>query len=698
MEKVLLTTYRKLYRMCCRVDASVAMRTQLMCCPLQMYDHQLMEWQPFDVSEMAWAESRVFVDALIRRLNNGRPQYIPPLPEEAVRAVQAYHEQCAALFSNAAAATDAPASIPTAAEGATAAAEKASSSAAATAVPSSSPSSSSPSAARDGAADTSAGAAQSTPVPLAVLPYSTLTTALRQIYEATPFSVNNLATAFAAVKELQYVCELDDAGKAKLVTLAAASSASSSGAAEVPRLQRTLDVMPLHFSLIHGLSAEMRVSLDRQTRRAKKRRGAAQKGGAEPPATMAAATAAAIVSGKAARGGNAFDNAPDVAPAERAEAVVELHEAEAGGTGTAAEETEGVETQGGQQRGAGDASAAPSVAAGLDTTADVAATFSGSALGEQQLPSSADMAKEPEAVQLLLAHPTARGFFRRTVLLVARHVSHESAAFVLNKPLRNEEGQEMSVEATVRLGRVHPIFRRYLANHTLMIGGPVMSGSSFDESIFLLHRVPGVPNALPLGSNLWLDGDLDALMAALEARTASAVDDVVVLCGFAGWGVGQLAGELGNGYWVVATGPSADAAVGRFVMSLTHTSLAAMQSGVQATAVAAAPASAGATPSREFVADAPAPDATTAPPQSEAIAGVSEEDRVRAEAQRAADAAASRAMPSLKRRRRRANFGKVQSGHIETLSWVRAYASVGHPYADMAMNQNTFAKDDDFQE
>ncbi|CAG9570961.1 conserved hypothetical protein [Leishmania major strain Friedlin] len=670
MEKVVLTTYRKLYKMCRRVDASVAMRTQLMCCPLQVYDHRMMEWQPFDISEMKWAESRTFLDALIRRLNNGSPQYIPPLPQETTRAVEAYKEQCASMFTVAKGNADGAAASDEGAPATTSAAEEAAGTEAAAA---------------SGSSTASLGGARGTTVPLCVLPYSALTVALRQIYEATPFSMSNVTNAFAAVKELQYVCDLDNAGKTKLVTMTAGSSSTSSAeAADVVRLQRALEVMPLHNLLIHGLSSDQRVSLDRQTRRARKCSSASRDNDG-PPVTIEAAAAAAAsraaMTPEAAAptsAENVFDGAPDV------EGEADLTgEGEGGGVAEESERTE--------RRSPPEGSRVPSVEELSDN-----------------LPAQAELAKEPKEVQLLISHPTARGFFRRTVLLMVRHVTHESAALVLNKPLRNEEGLEMSIEATVRLGRVHPIFRRHLAQHTLMIGGPVMSGSSFDDSIFLLHRVPGVPHALPLGSNLWLDGDLDVLMAKLDAEEASAEEDIVVLCGFAGWGFDQLKGELGHGYWVVASGPSADASVGAFVMSLARTTRdqSQHQQKQQApnTGAAAASSSENEKEPTEVAGAASAGAESGSAEQEQAAAPAFEgtgkpEEILRAEAQHAADAAASPTLRFLKRRRRRAaDFGKVRSGHIETLSWVRAYASVGQPYADMAINQKAFAEDDDFQE
>ncbi|KPA76520.1 putative mitochondrial hypothetical protein [Leptomonas pyrrhocoris] len=666
MEKVVLTTYRKLYKMCCRIDASVAMRTQLVCCPLQVYDHRLMEWQSFDLSQMDWEESRSYLDGLIRRLNNGCPQYIPPLPEEAARAVEEYKLQCSYMFAEE--------------EERKAAEAKSATAAAAAAAAETDPQSNTATASASTSGEGSAGGTRSSAIPLNVLPYSKLTVALRQIYEETPFSMSNVANSFAVVKELQYVGDLDDAGRASLVTLGPAPSAEGaapfSPTSDIPQLQRALEVALLHNSLIHGLSAEQRVSLDRQSRLVRR---AAKKSKNAPPASMAAATAAAAAGLLAGRRSprNAFEEAASLAAEEMMDEDDEDDEAAV----DLSDKVEGDEP-------AEEQAAAPATPAGDE--------LSGS------LPSAAELVEEPKNVQLLLSHPTARGFFRRTVLLMVRHVAHESAAFVLNKPLRNDEGAEMTIEATVRLGRVHPIFRRHLSQHTLMIGGPVMAGSSFDESIFLLHRVPGIPNALPLGSGLWMDGDLDVLMAKLDAKEVSAERDIIVLCGFAGWGFDQLKGELGNGYWVVASGPSYNPDIGSFVMSLAHTTTGqhpqqdgqrrggAAEVGDVEKSAASPPTTTAAPSDAAAVADVPSPSGETG--------RTSDEESIRAQAQRAADAAASRAIPALKYRRRRAESGKGKGNRIETLSWVRAYASLGEPYSAMAMNQKAYAKDDDFQE
>lgn len=231
----------------------------------------------------------------------------------------------------------------------------------------------------------------------------------------------------------------------------------------------------------------------------------------------------------------------------------------------------------------------------------------------------------PDKVQLLLAHPQLYDFFRYTVMVVVRDTPNESAAFVLNKPLENDEGMVMPVNATIRLNHVHPILGKHLGNHTVMIGGPVSRGS-FDSSILLLHRVPGIEDAIPLSQSLWVDGNYDALQRRLEDGTADPAD-IVVICGFSGWGGQQLAGEIQSGTWVVARGRSDDPAMDDFLFALTR--------------CAGAPATAAA-------------QQTSTPPPG---------------------ATATTAMPPR------------GACHRGAAAWAWAYSTLGAPYVDLARNQ-----------
>ncbi|CCD13371.1 unnamed protein product [Trypanosoma congolense IL3000] len=151
-------------------------------------------------------------------------------------------------------------------------------------------------------------------------------------------------------------------------------------------------------------------------------------------------------------------------------------------------------------------------------------------------------------------------------MIVVRVTPNESAALVLNKPLENDKGMLMPVSMTMRLNNLHPLFCKHLCNHTVLIGGPVSRGT-FDASVLLLHRIPDVDDAIPLSHSLWVDGNYDVLQQKIENGTADP-KDIVVICGFSGWGVQQLEGELQSGTWVVVEGDTEDRALDNFVFTI----------------------------------------------------------------------------------------------------------------------------------
>ncbi|PWU90359.1 hypothetical protein C4B63_51g96 [Trypanosoma cruzi] len=245
----------------------------------------------------------------------------------------------------------------------------------------------------------------------------------------------------------------------------------------------------------------------------------------------------------------------------------------------------------------------------------------------------------PKVVHMLLAHPQLYEFFRYSVMIVVRSTPNEAAAFILNKPLENDEGMLMQVNSTIRLNHVHPILGKHLGNHTVMIGGPVSRGS-FDSSILLLHRIPDVEDAIPVSQSLWVDGNYDVLQKKLDDGTADA-KDIVVICGFSGWGAGQLAGEISSGTWVVARGSAEDPAMDDFIFAL------ARHSGES---------SCGAT-------------------------------------QQPLESASSSSSSSSSRRKAKKMPQGGECRIRSAAAWALAYSALGPPYADLARNQKPFMQD-----
>jgi len=140
----------------------------------------------------------------------------------------------------------------------------------------------------------------------------------------------------------------------------------------------------------------------------------------------------------------------------------------------------------------------------------------------------------PDALKgsLLVATPTLLDpNFRRTVVLLLEHTEEGAVGVVLNRPSETPTGQAIPDLAEV-VADDDPVF----------IGGPVSPGS-----------------VIALGDHREADG-LDVVcgtVAAVEFGTspqelAEQVIRVRAFAGYAGWGSGQLEGELEEEAWITA--------------------------------------------------------------------------------------------------------------------------------------------------
>ena len=140
----------------------------------------------------------------------------------------------------------------------------------------------------------------------------------------------------------------------------------------------------------------------------------------------------------------------------------------------------------------------------------------------------------PDALKgsLLVATPTLLDpNFRRTVVLLLEHTEEGAVGVVLNRPSETPTGQAIPDLAGV-VADDDPVF----------IGGPVSPGS-----------------VIALGDHREVDG-LDVVcgtVAAVEFGTspqelAEQVIRVRAFAGYAGWGSGQLEGELEEEAWITA--------------------------------------------------------------------------------------------------------------------------------------------------
>jgi putative transcriptional regulator len=129
--------------------------------------------------------------------------------------------------------------------------------------------------------------------------------------------------------------------------------------------------------------------------------------------------------------------------------------------------------------------------------------------------------------QLLIAAPSLFDYFRRTVVLVLEHSAEGAMGVVLNR------------ESETRVADAVPMLAPLtMPDEVVRVGGPVAP-----QSVVALGEFEDVDEAgtLVVGSVGTLDPDSDN--ASLRRLR--------VYAGYAGWGAGQLEGELEEEAWVV---------------------------------------------------------------------------------------------------------------------------------------------------
>lgn len=131
--------------------------------------------------------------------------------------------------------------------------------------------------------------------------------------------------------------------------------------------------------------------------------------------------------------------------------------------------------------------------------------------------------------------------FRRTVVLMLEHADEGALGLVLNRPSDTE------------IGEVLPHWHQLVtAPAVVYAGGPVSTGTA----VCLARRRP---DAQPPG---WqpIFGPVGAFdLDAAEEDVADTIAGLRVFAGYAGWGAGQLEGEVAAGAWLVVDALPGDA-------------------------------------------------------------------------------------------------------------------------------------------
>ena len=149
------------------------------------------------------------------------------------------------------------------------------------------------------------------------------------------------------------------------------------------------------------------------------------------------------------------------------------------------------------------------------------------------------------AGRLLVAIPTLPDpNFERSVVLVLDHDGDGAVGVILNRPTDASLPVQLPGWASLAA-----------APAVVFLGGPVAP----DAAIGVARAEPAVAQEgfLPLpGPHRAALGTVDLSLVPDEA--APTVTDVRVFAGYAGWGAGQLEGELARGDWIVVDGEPGD--------------------------------------------------------------------------------------------------------------------------------------------
>lgn len=128
--------------------------------------------------------------------------------------------------------------------------------------------------------------------------------------------------------------------------------------------------------------------------------------------------------------------------------------------------------------------------------------------------------------KLLIASPSMPDYFHRTVILVIEHSEEGAFGLVLNRPSETTVG-EASSELAELIGE----------EHVLHVGGPVQPNA---VTAIGDHSDPADATKLIVGTVGMVDLDDPPELYRLR-----------VFVGYAGWGAGQLDGELEEDAWIL---------------------------------------------------------------------------------------------------------------------------------------------------
>jgi len=147
---------------------------------------------------------------------------------------------------------------------------------------------------------------------------------------------------------------------------------------------------------------------------------------------------------------------------------------------------------------------------------------------------------KPEVGCYLIAEPfLGDPNFERSVILIVSHDEEGTVGLNLNK-----KTSYTMREALVNFPKIEvPLYE----------GGPVMN-----DNLFFLHNRPDlVKNGVLVNKNLYWGGDYNSLFQAIEQEYIQR-NEYRFFSGYAGWGAGQLMGEVQDKSWIIVSNEGYD--------------------------------------------------------------------------------------------------------------------------------------------
>jgi putative transcriptional regulator len=131
--------------------------------------------------------------------------------------------------------------------------------------------------------------------------------------------------------------------------------------------------------------------------------------------------------------------------------------------------------------------------------------------------------------------------FERSLIYLCAHSTEGAFGLVVNRPVPNLRVREVLDQLSIDAAGL-------IEDRPVLLGGPVEPARGF-----VLHRadIEDAGPSQPLPGGLAMSASTEVLMAIGEGRGPSAW---VLALGYAGWGGGQLEGELAQNAWLTCDG------------------------------------------------------------------------------------------------------------------------------------------------